>query len=150
MARRIAAGRKPRGIQPAKRSDLVRYLVLGVKKEMIASYLKVSLRTVQRWTRHLLMFGNVGGEEPVRRLGRPSKLTIADGDALLDQLLDYGWLYHDEMVTWLRFERGVTISVGSTKRLLKKRGCCSSSSSEGRRTSVRMWSRINSKALTLP
>lgn len=37
-------------------------------------------------------------------------------------MLDAGWLYHDEMVVWLHVERGITVTVSSTKRLLNRRG----------------------------
>lgn len=95
---------------------------MGKDKEWIAGVLQVSVRTVQRYTRRLLMFGEMGGSKPVRSGGRPSKITTADGDALLEYMLDVGWLYHDEIVVWLNIERNVTVSVGSTKRLFKKRG----------------------------
>lgn len=95
---------------------------MGKKKQWIAGVLEISLRTIQRYARHLLMFDVVGGSKPTRRGGRPSNITEADGDALLDYMLDAGWLYHDEIVVWLNVERGVVTTVSSTKRLLKSRG----------------------------
>lgn len=120
--RRPPVAEKMRGLSASKRSDMLRYLMLGEKKDWIADVLKISTRSVQRYARHLLMFGDMAGPPRIRRDGRPSKITVADGDALLDHMLDFGWLDHNEMTAWLNVERGTLISVSSTKRLVKKRG----------------------------
>ena len=57
----------------------------------------------------------------VRKLGRPRRLTAADGDAVLEMLRLEGWRLQEEIVFWLWCERGVLVHQSAVFRMLKRR-----------------------------
>ncbi len=58
---------------------------------------------------------------PLRRLGRPRKLTSADEEVLLGLLLSEGWRQQKELVFWLWCERNLLVHRSTVSRVLKRR-----------------------------
>ena len=111
----------PRGIPPAKRAQILRYLLLAWRPDAIAEECHVSSSTVYNIERNLMLYGSTA-KPRYRQLRRSPKLSEADKQALFECLLREGWRQQDEMVYWLFHERGVNIHRSIISRLLKKRG----------------------------
>jgi transposase len=91
----------------------------GVHVEAIAVQLGLGRSTAFLWQKNLLMYGSI--KEPGQKpLGRPHNMTIADEKALLEVLETHGWMYQDEMIWWLEYERGVIISQPTLSRTLRR------------------------------
>ena len=90
-----------------------------VPVESIASRIGISRSIAFRWQSNLLKYGSIRrpGQVP---LGRPHALSEADEKALLDHLLEKGWMYQDEIVEWLLEERDVTVCQSTVSNILRR------------------------------
>ena len=112
-----------RGLEPEKRAEILRFLLLAWPPKEIATYVGVCTQTVRNVETNLLQHGSVI-KPRFGKLGRPSRLTLADKEALKTELISHGWMYQDEMVNWLFIERGVVVHRSTISRLLKIEGWC--------------------------
>ena len=79
-----------------------------------------SLRTIAYWKRNISRYGSAHAPL-LRKLGRGRELTVADEEALEEELRQCGWLLQDEMKYWLQVNRGVEVSQPTISRLIKRR-----------------------------
>jgi transposase len=92
--------------------------MLGWDVKDIVKETGVCQSTVYEWQHNLIIYGSIIRPR-LRVPGRPYKLTVADKDALLAELLTAGWMYQDEMVHWLWEVRGARVSTSTVSRMLK-------------------------------
>ena len=78
-----------RGLSPSKRAQILRYLLLGWRPGAIAEECGVCQHVVYKMKENLMRYGSIRRPQ-YRSLGRPSKLTEADKNALLESLLREG------------------------------------------------------------
>ena len=109
-----------RGLSRELLVRILRFLMLGWRPDVIASECRVHFVTVYRMRSNLAMYGGPRAPQ-LRRLGRTRRLTVADEEALLENLLVEGWRLQDEMAFWLYCERGVLVHRSTVSRLLKRR-----------------------------
>ena len=107
------------GHHPETIAKVIRLIQLNWKPKAIQNATNVAPRTIYRWESNILAYGSAVNPFGVP-MGRPQSLTIADEDALLQTLLHDGWMQQDEMIHWLREERGVSIDQSTVSRLLKR------------------------------
>jgi transposase len=113
--------RQYNGHPEEKRRKYVRLMLEGVTPEVAAAQTNIGFSTAKRWSRNLKRYGSI--HSPYKSaIGRPRKLTINDETALMEALLDCGWMYQDEMVFWLQEERGVEVSQPFISALLHTNG----------------------------
>jgi transposase len=96
----------------------VRLLLAGKKLPDASIDLNIPEGTLSRWQANLHKYGSV--VPPVcLPMGRPHCISEDDEKALLECLLQEGWMYQDEMIYWLHMERGVTVSQPTISRIIK-------------------------------
>jgi transposase len=59
---------------------------------------------------------------PIKKLGKPPKITDKDAKALFKQLVCTEWIYQDEIAKWLLVEQGVKVSRQTVSNFLRSRG----------------------------
>ena len=107
-----------RGLPQHKRAEIVQLLFLGWKPDCIAKTVQVSQSTVERIEKNLAKYGTVT-QPHCCRLGRPKRLTEADKEAVFSMLLEEGWRQQEEIVYFLKHERGIEVHRSTVSRLLK-------------------------------
>lgn len=108
-----------RGLSTRTRLNIHRFLELGWGIDAIAARELCSRHAVTNVKGNLESYNCL--RKPVAgKLGKPSKIQPDDGAALFTELVRSGWLYHDEIVSWLAMERGVFVSRPTVSRYLKK------------------------------
>ena len=118
---RLPPSKSTRGLSDQTRINIFRYLRLGWKYQTIANFEGCSVHAVRNVEENLLDHGSIR-KHPTGVLGRPSKISPEDGNALFEHLVRSGWLYQDEIVFWLFMERGVYCSRATVCRYLAKQG----------------------------
>lgn len=108
-----------RGLSCQTRLTICLSLLLGVNRQTIANDVGCSLHAVINVAQNLEKFGSVR-KVPTGILGRPNKISVADGEALFEHLVNYGWINQSEFIYWLLMERGVLCSQATVSRYLKK------------------------------
>lgn len=105
-------------------AEIVRLLDLQWKPQAIAQTLDISKKTVTALKRKLKRHASrpVLTEDIHRGKGRPSKLSVADEDALFHWLKKVGWHDQHVMVKFFRYERGREVSQSKISRLIKQKG----------------------------
>lgn len=110
-----------RGFSQDKRASILTQLRLGRSAQAVASYEGCHRTTVNTLWRNVIQYGDVVC--PYRaQLGRSEELTEADKQALFEELVYHGWMFQDEMVSWLLLERGRKVHQSTVSRLIKKEG----------------------------
>ena len=116
---RIPFVQKLTGHSEDKRRKFIHLTLEGVNRNQICQEHDLPSRTAERWWHNILRYGSISipfGS----RIGRPYTVTIADENALLEALLEVGWMYLDEIAHWLLEERGVEVSKSSIHWVLKR------------------------------
>ena len=113
--------RSHRGLPPSTRAQVLRYLLLAWHPDNIAVECGVSLQTIYNIQNNLVRYGSTGKPQ-YQLLGRPSKLTVADKQALFDWLLREGWRHQNEMVSWLWYECDILVNQSGISHVLKYNG----------------------------
>ena len=110
-----------RGLTRAQRCRIYRLLLLGWSPHAIAEDCHIGLSTAYSQLNKLYRYRSF--RVPVlHKLGHPRKLTVADEDMVLEQLLEIGWMQQEEIRYWLWCERGILVHQSTISRLLKKKG----------------------------
>lgn len=102
--------------------NVVRYSLLGWPVERIVMKSGVSRSTVYKWQRNLIIHGTPVPHLNGPKRGRPPKLSEAEEDAVLEELLQRGWLYQDELISFVQEDLGISIHRSTISRLIKSRG----------------------------
>ena len=110
-----------RSLNTETRAEVLRLLEQEWKPQAIARTLGVSKQTVTALERNTGRTSRRAVPSDVHR-GRPSKLTVADEDALFHFLRTVGWQDQHVMVKFLRYERGREVSQSKISRLIKQKG----------------------------
>jgi transposase len=110
-----------RGLSDQTRHRILRFLRLGWTYTAIAKLEGCSRHAVRNVMDNLDQHGALR-KPPQQALGRRSKISSADGDALFEHLIRCGWLYQDEIIHWLAMERGITCSKATVSRYLSQQG----------------------------
>jgi len=110
-----------RGLSDHTRHSILRFLRLGWTYQAIADKEGCSRHAVKNVFDNLDHHGALR-KPPQHALGRQSKISPPDGEALFEHLIRCGWLYQEEIVHWLAMERGVTCSKTAVSRYLTKQG----------------------------
>ena len=110
-----------RGLSDQTRTNINRFLILGWSYQTIANHEGCSVHAVRNVEENLQGYG-LTRKPPTGILGRPSKISVEDGEALFEHLVRSGWLYQDEIASWLYMERGVNCSRATVGRYLAKQG----------------------------
>jgi transposase len=112
-----------RGLPPDKLASILRHFESGQSARYIASQEDVSLSTVYNLQRRVKKYGAPAKPTNLYKdLGRTTKIPEVDADALYRQLMLHGWMQQDEIVEWLKKERGIVCSRSTVSRLLSKKG----------------------------
>ena len=110
-----------RGLSDQTRNNILRFLRLGWTYQAIADREGCSRHAVSNIFANLDHHGTLR-KSPQHALGRRSKISSDDGDALFEHLIRCGWLYQEEIIHWLAIEREVTVSKSAVSRYLSKQG----------------------------
>ncbi len=89
-----------RGLSPSKHAQILRYLLLEWRPGAIAEECGVCQCVVYKMKENLMRYSSIR-QSQYQSLSRPSKLSEADKNALLESLLHEEWRYQDKMVYWL-------------------------------------------------
>jgi hypothetical protein len=113
-----------RGLSDRTRMDILWYLSLGWAPQLIADTVGCSRSAVYKLKATLLTYGSIRKPVSARsaRLGLPPKIREEDAQALFGELIRSRWMYQDEMVKWLRIERGIIVTQQAISLFLKARG----------------------------
>lgn len=111
--------RRPSAYGVDKIRSFIQMVMNNHKIPEIASVIGVSERQLYRWQANLIDHGGIANIE-THVQGRKYKLTVDDEEALLEHLKYDGWKELGEMVYWLEYERGVTVSRSTVSRLLER------------------------------
>ncbi|KAF2184015.1 hypothetical protein K469DRAFT_709879, partial [Zopfia rhizophila CBS 207.26] len=101
---------KNRGHTPDKRRQIYRFLQLGWSPNAIAEQVGVGKTTVYDFYSNVKEYDcPTKPTHLFKTLGRPTKVTEENAEALYEELAVHGWMYQDEIVYWLFIERGVLV-----------------------------------------
>lgn len=112
-----------RGLPADKLARILDLLQTRHSAKFIATQEDVSLSTVYNLQRRVKKYGSPAKPTNLYKdLGRTTKIAEEDSSALYRQLMLHGWMQQDEIVAWLKLERGITVSRSTVSRLLTRRG----------------------------
>jgi transposase len=112
-----------RGLPPDKLARILDLFQSQRSAKFIATQEDVSLSTIYNLQRRVKKYGTPAKPTNLYKdLGRTTKIPEDDARALYRQLMLHGWMQQDEIVVWLKQERGITCSRSTVSRLLTKKG----------------------------